>query len=216
MTGGEEMRLTVIGTGYLGATHAACMAELGRSFLDAGAGFGGGCLPKDLRALAAVADESGGHGCAGLLRQVDDINLRCRTRVADRVKRAVGGTLVGIRVAVLGAAFKPGSDDVRDSPSLAIAQRLSDDGADVVVCDPVAADNARRARPDLTRPSGLAEAVKGADAVVLATPWPQFRSLAPRSLEGLVARRILIDARNTLDPAVGRSAGWTFHAMGRA
>jgi len=147
---------------------------------------------------------------------VDAINLRRRARTADLALELAGGNLTGVPVCVLGAAFKPGSDDVRDSPALDVAQILTGMGARVTVYDPAALENARRARPELSYAPTLADAAQGAHVVLLLTEWPEFTALTPASLEGIVARRNIIDARNALDPARWREAGWEYRALGVA
>jgi UDPglucose 6-dehydrogenase len=190
--------------------------RIGRTFLRAGLGFGGGCLPKDVRAFVARAGELGAGAAVGFLREVDAINLRCRARTADLTLELAGGNLADVPVCVLGAAFKPGSDDVRDSPALDVAQVLSGMGARVTVYDPAALGNARRARPELGYAGTLAEAARDAHVVLLLTEWPEFTALTPGSLSGIVARRNIIDARNALDPAPWREAGWNYRALGLA
>ena len=190
--------------------------RIGPAFLRAGLGFGGGCLPKDVRAFVARAKDLGVGDAVGFLHEVDAINLRRRTRAADLTLELAGGNLAGVPVCVLGAAFKPGSDDVRDSPALDVAQILTGMGASVTVYDPAALDNARRARPELCYAATLAEAAHDAHVVLLLTEWPEFAALTPGSLDGIVARRNIIDARSALDPAPWREAGWQFRALGVA
>jgi UDPglucose 6-dehydrogenase len=188
--------------------------RIGPAFLRAGLGYGGGCLPKDIRAFAARADELGSGASLAFLREVDTINLRRRARTADLTLELAGGNLTGVPVCVLGAAFKPGSDDVRDSPALDVAQILTGMGARVTVHDPAALDNARRARPELNYADTVADAARGAHVVLLLTEWPEFTALTPDSLSSLVARRNVIDARNVLDPGAWREAGWEYRALG--
>ncbi|HEV3289763.1 MAG TPA: UDP-glucose/GDP-mannose dehydrogenase family protein [Streptosporangiaceae bacterium] len=190
--------------------------RIGRAFLRAGLGFGGGCLPKDVRAFTARAEELGIGQALAFLREVDAINLRRRARTADLTQELAGGNLAGVPVCVLGAAFKPGSDDVRDSPALDVAQILTGMGARVTVYDPAAMDNARLVRPDLGYAGSMTEAARDAQVVLLLTEWPEFASLAPGDLDGIVARRNIIDARNVLDPASWREAGWDYRALGVA
>ncbi|HEY6277323.1 MAG TPA: UDP-glucose/GDP-mannose dehydrogenase family protein [Streptosporangiaceae bacterium] len=190
--------------------------RIGRSFLRSGLGFGGGCLPKDVRAFVARAEELGAGQALAFLREVDAINLRCRARTADLTQELAGGNLAGVPVCVLGAAFKPGSDDVRDSPALDVAQILTGMGARVTVYDPAAMDNARRVSPDLRYAGSLDEAARDAQVVLLLTEWPEFAALTPGRLETIVARRNIIDARNVLDPGKWREAGWGFRALGVA
>jgi UDPglucose 6-dehydrogenase len=190
--------------------------RIGPAFLRAGLGFGGGCLPKDVRAFVARANDLGAGESVAFLREVDAINLRRRTRAADLTLELAGGNLAGVPVCVLGAAFKPGSDDVRDSPALDVAQILTGMGARVTVYDPAALDNARRARPELCYAQTMSEAARDAHVVLLLTEWPEFAELTPGSLDGIVARRNIIDARNALDPVRWREAGWEFRSLGVA
>lgn len=189
--------------------------RIGRKFLNAGIGFGGGCLPKDIRAFAARADELGVGDAVGFLREVDQINLRRRQRVVDLVVENLAGEVSDEQVAVLGLAFKPNSDDVRDSPAVDVAARLSALGAAVVATDPEAIENSRRHLPEVTFVAGPAEAVAGARVVVVATEWKQFKEFEPpRVPEG--EDRLVIDARNCLLPATWTSAGWTYIALGKS
>ena len=189
--------------------------RIGRKFLNAGVGFGGGCLPKDIRAFAARAEEIGRGESVAFLKEVDAINLRRRQRVIDLVKEVLGGSAYRRRVAVLGLAFKPDSDDIRDSPALDVAVQLHGLGAEVVAWDPQAVPNARAAHPQLTFAAGVEEALAGAEAVVLATEWPQFRGLDPSTTAEHVASPVIIDGRNVLDPDAWRAAGWTYRGLGR-
>lgn len=189
-------------------------ARIGRRFLNAGVGFGGGCLPKDIRAFSARARELGRGESVRFLEEVDSINLRRRTRVVELVREAAGG-LAGVRVGVLGLAFKPHSDDIRDSPALEIAMRLAEAGAVVRATDPEAAENARRRAPQVDVVDSVEEAVRDADVVVLITEWPEFTRLDPEDVGRLVAHRTVIDGRNALDPAAWRDAGWTYRGLGR-
>ncbi len=190
--------------------------RIGRRFLGAGIGFGGGCLPKDIRAFAARAEELGRGESVAFLRQMDEINLRRRDRAVELVVNGLGGSAFGKKVTVLGAAFKPHSDDIRDSPALDVAVRLKGLGAEVTVTDPQAIDNARRAHPQLTYVADRDEALQGADAVVVVTEWDEYRrQLDPEHAAGLTAGRVVVDGRNCLDPAAWRAAGWTYLGMGR-
>ncbi|MFB9749664.1 UDP-glucose dehydrogenase family protein [Leifsonia shinshuensis] len=189
-------------------------ARIGRRFLNAGVGFGGGCLPKDIRAFSARARELGRGDSVRFLDEVDKINLRRRDRVVELVREECGG-LEGVRVAVLGLAFKPHSDDIRDSPALDIAMRLADGGAVVTATDPEAIANARRRAPQLAFVESAAEAAAGADIVVLITEWPEFTGLDPEELGALVSHRVVVDGRNALDAERWRSAGWRFRGLGR-
>ncbi|AGF73573.1 UDP-glucose dehydrogenase family protein [Corynebacterium halotolerans] len=190
--------------------------RIGRKFLGAGLGFGGGCLPKDIRAFMARAGELGADQALTFLREVDAINMRRRDRMVQLTKQVCDGNLLGHRVAVLGAAFKPNSDDVRDSPALSVAGSLSLAGADVSVYDPQAMDNAKKVFPTLGYADSVEEALRGADVVVLATEWRQFKELDPVAVGELVDTKIIIDGRNVLDPVTWRDAGWTIHALGRS
>ena len=190
--------------------------RIGSAFLRPGLGFGGGCLPKDIRAFVAWAEDIKGGEALGFLREVDAINLRRRARTADLASELIGPDLVGLPVCVLGAAFKPGSDDVRDSPALDVAQILHGMGAQVTVYDPVAVPNARRSCPELRYATTMTEAAQHAQLVLLPTEWSEFAGLSPDRLSDVVARRNIIDARNVLDPVVWRAAGWNYRALGVA
>ncbi|MBO9625361.1 MAG: UDP-glucose/GDP-mannose dehydrogenase family protein [Microbacterium sp.] len=189
--------------------------RIGRRYLGSGIGFGGGCLPKDIRAFAARAEELGRGEAVGFLHEVDAINLRRRDRAVQLVVDALGGRVFGRRVAVLGAAFKPFSDDIRDSPALDVAVRLRGLGADVVVTDPAAIDNASAAHPQLGYARDRDDALRDADAVVIVTEWDEYRRhLSPEHAGALVRGRVVIDGRNCLDAGAWRAAGWTYHGMG--
>ncbi|EYR62638.1 UDP-glucose 6-dehydrogenase [Actinotalea ferrariae CF5-4] len=190
-------------------------ARIGRRFLNAGLGFGGGCLPKDIRAFMARAGELGVDQALSFLREVDSINMRRRVRTVDLVREVCDGSIVGRRVAVLGAAFKPDSDDIRDSPALSVAAQMGLQGAHVVVTDPQALDNAERMWPDLRYAATADEAAKEADVVLLATEWPEYRDLDPEVFGQVVARKVIVDGRNVLDPVAWRRAGWVYRALGR-
>ena len=189
--------------------------RIGRKFLSPGLGFGGGCLPKDIRAFRATAQDKGVESLVDLLTTVDTINLGRRDRVITLARAAVGGDLAGKRVAVLGAAFKPNSDDIRDSPSLAISGRLADEGAIVAVHDPVAMPNAARVRPDLRYADSVHDAAEAADIVLHLTEWTDYRAIDPDGLRSVVANPVLVDGRCTLDAAAWRAAGWTVFVPGR-
>ncbi len=189
--------------------------RIGRRFLNAGLGFGGGCLPKDIRAFMARAGELGVDQALSFLREVDSINMRRRVRMVDLAREVCDGSIVGRRVAVLGAAFKPDSDDVRDSPALSVAAQLQLQGAHVTVTDPQAIANARAKWPDLRFAPSAVEAATGADVVLLATEWAEYRDLDPADLAEVVAERRILDGRNVLEPARWRAAGWTYRALGR-
>jgi UDPglucose 6-dehydrogenase len=190
--------------------------RIGSTFLRPGLGFGGGCLPKDIRAFMARAADLEIGEALGFLREVDAINLRRRTRAADLACELAGGDLADIPVCVLGAAFKPGSDDVRDSPALDVAQILHGMGAQVTVYDPAALANARRARPELGYAATLTEAARDAHVVLLLTEWAEFAELRPDDLNTLVARRNIVDGRSALDSGLWRDAGWNYRALGEA
>ena len=189
--------------------------RIGRKFLSPGLGFGGGCLPKDIRAFRATAVDRGVDSLVDLLTTVDAINLGRRDRVVNLARGAVGGDLAGKRIAVLGTAFKPNSDDIRDSPSLAISGRLADEGALVAVHDPVAMGNAARVRPDLRYADSVHAAAEGANLVLHLTEWADYRAIDPAGLRAIVASPVLIDGRCTLDAAAWRAAGWTVLVPGR-
>jgi len=189
--------------------------RIGRRFLNPGLGFGGGCLPKDIRAFGASAASLGVTSVADLLGLVDTINMNRRARAAVMAREAVGGSLAGKRIAVLGVAFKPNTDDIRDSPSLDLCARLAAEGAEVSVHDPVAMPNAARSRPDLRYAASVFEAAERADAVLHLTEWADYRAIDPAALARVVARRTLIDARCALDVDQWRAAGWSVRVLGR-
>jgi UDPglucose 6-dehydrogenase len=188
--------------------------RIGRRFLSSGLGFGGGCLPKDIRALIARADEIGRPESVDFLRSVDQINLRRRDRVVEMAASLVG-SFQGVRIAVLGAAFKPDSDDVRDSPALDVARRLEQAGAHVTVYDPAANLTARSVAPRLRFAANAATACRKADLVLHLTEWEEFLEIDPEALGSVVRRRVIIDARNALDVPRWQAAGWVVHAPGR-
>ena len=189
--------------------------RIGRRFLGAGVGFGGGCLPKDIRAFVARAQELGVHDAVSFLREVDAINQRRRDRVVDLALRSLGDQLPGSRVTVLGAAFKPNSDDIRDSPALDIAHRLHKLGAQVNITDPKALDAAARRHPDLVTEPDTHQALRDADLVLLLTEWAEYVELDPSEVATWVRRPAIIDGRNALDPARWRASGWDYHGLGR-
>lgn len=190
-------------------------ARIGRQFLNAGLGFGGGCLPKDIRAFMARAGELGADQTLSFLREVDAINMRRRVRMVDLAREELGGSIQGRRIAVLGAAFKPDSDDVRDSPALNVAAQLSLQGADVVVTDPQAAANAQRKWPDLRVVADTDAALRDAELVLVLTEWREYVDLDPAAVGDLVAHKRVLDGRNCLDAERWRAAGWTYRALGR-
>ncbi len=187
--------------------------RIGRKFLNAGVGFGGGCLPKDIRALQARVSELGLEHTMRFLNEVDEINLRRRERVVHLATEYLGD-LKGMTVAILGTAFKPNSDDVRDSPALDIAARLFSAGADVNVYDPKANQNAANRFPRLTYHDSLSDVSRGADLVILLTEWSEFKTMQPEDIDRSVKKRIIIDGRNVLDANQWRAAGWQFSALG--
>ena len=190
-------------------------ARIGGRFLNAGLGFGGGCLPKDIRAFMARAGELGVDQALSFLKEVDAINLRRRARMVELAREELHGSFGGMRVAVLGAAFKPDSDDIRDSPALDVAAAIQRQGAAVNVYDPQAMDNCRQKHPELGYRDTALDAAKGADLVLHLTEWQEFRDMDPAELGEVVETRRILDGRNALDPDTWRSAGWTYRALGR-
>lgn len=190
-------------------------ARIGRRFLNAGLGFGGGCLPKDIRAFMARAGELGVDQALTFLREVDAINMRRREKTVDLVRGSFGGSLLGHTVTVLGAAFKPNSDDVRDSPALSIAGSLSLAGASVSVYDPQAMENAKKNFPTLEYAPSTEAALEGSEMVVVATEWKQFREIDPVAAKKLVKRAAVLDGRNCLPADEWRAAGWDVTCLGR-
>jgi UDPglucose 6-dehydrogenase len=189
--------------------------RIGRKFLNAGLGFGGGCLPKDIRAFMARAGELGADQALTFLREVDNINMRRRIRMVELAREVCDGSLLGKRVAVLGAAFKPDSDDIRDSPALNVAAQLQLQGAVVRVTDPAAVDNSRREWPHLDYADTPEEAADRADAVLVLTEWQQYRTLDPVAFGTVVRQKRVLDGRNALDRDAWTAAGWTYRALGR-
>ncbi|MEV4679141.1 MULTISPECIES: UDP-glucose dehydrogenase family protein [Actinomadura] len=189
--------------------------RIGGKFLGPGLGFGGGCLPKDIRAFMARAGELGADQALTFLREVDEINIRRRIRMVDLARQLLGGSFAGRTVGVLGAAFKPNSDDVRDSPALDVAASIRAQGAKVTVYDPQAMRNARRAQPTLEYGDSALSAARDAHVVLLLTEWPEFRGMDPAALAEAVAERNIVDGRNALDPERWRAAGWNYRALGR-
>jgi len=189
--------------------------RIGRKFLNAGIGFGGGCLPKDIRAFMARAEELGLAQSVSFLGDVDQINLRQRQRVINKVISMMGSDLSGSTVAVLGLAFKPQSDDIRDSPALDVAHQLAKLGARVRSFDPEAIPNAQRVAPELSFADSVETVLEGADIAVLVTEWPEFVSLDPHVVGNLMNHKRMVDARNVLNVSQWREAGFTFESMGR-
>jgi len=189
--------------------------RIGNRFLAAGLGFGGGCLPKDIRAFMARAGELGADEALLFLREVDQINLRRRAHTVDLARKMLDGSFIDKRITVLGASFKPDSDDVRDSPSLDVAVAMSNAGADVVVHDPKGLENAARVYPHMVYNQDVMSALRDADLVVLGTEWREYRELDAVAAAEQVRVARIIDGRNTLDPQMWRAAGWTYRALGR-
>ncbi|WP_448611177.1 UDP-glucose dehydrogenase family protein [Geodermatophilus sp. URMC 60] len=189
--------------------------RIGRKFLNAGLGFGGGCLPKDIRAFMARAGELGADQALTFLREVDNINMRRRIRMVELAREVCDGSLLGKHIAVLGAAFKPDSDDIRDSPALNVAAQLQLQGAAVCVTDPAAVENSRRLWPQLDYADTPEEAAERADAVLVLTEWRQYRELDPVTFGEVVAQKRVLDGRNALDREAWTAAGWTYRALGR-
>jgi UDPglucose 6-dehydrogenase len=188
--------------------------RIGSAFLRPGLGYGGGCLPKDVRAFLARAAELGTDDALEFLRDVDAINLGRRTAMVNLASEALGGSVTGKSVCVLGASFKPGSDDVRDSPALDVAQILHGLGAEISVYDPAAMDNARKTCPEFRYADSVIMAAEGADVVLLLTDWPEFAAIDPEKLGEVTAARCIIDGRYMLNPATWRAAGWLYRASG--
>ena len=189
--------------------------RIGNRFLQAGIGFGGGCLPKDIRAFMARAEELGAKQAVGFLKEVDAINLRARQRIIELVRKDLSEDLVGRKVAILGAAFKPDSDDVRDSPALDIAAQIQAAGAVVTVHDPKAIANAQKRFPALKFAEDINNTLKDAEIVLHLTEWKIYREINPAQVKSLVKTAIMIDGRNALDRDAWRAAGWKFRALGR-
>ena len=189
--------------------------RIGRKFLNAGLGFGGGCLPKDIRAFMARAGELGVDQALTFLREVDAINMRRRTRMVDLAREECGGSVAGRRIAILGAAFKPNSDDIRDSPALSVALQMQLQGAFVTVTDPKAVANGRTRYPEIRWEEDMHRAVEGAELVLLLTEWQEYVEANPASLKERVAVPRVLDGRNALNPEHWRAAGWKYRALGR-
>ena len=190
--------------------------RIGSRFLQAGIGFGGGCLPKDIRAFMARAEELGAQQALEFLKEIDSINLRARQRIIELVRKDLADDLNGKKIAILGAAFKPDSDDVRDSPALDIAAQIQAAGAVVTVHDPKAITNAQKRFPALNFADNVETTLKDAELVLHLTEWKMYRELDPAKMKSLVKTAIMIDGRNALDRDAWRSAGWHFRALGRA
>jgi UDPglucose 6-dehydrogenase len=189
--------------------------RIGRRFLNAGLGFGGGCLPKDIRAFSARAGELGASDALRFLHEVDKINARRREKAVSVAGKLVGGDFLGTSIAVLGVAFKPDSDDVRDSPALNVAASMHLRGADVRVHDPKAIANAKARFPTLNYCDGVEEACRNVDLVVLATEWDDYLNLDPGQLRSTVRIPRLLDTRNAIDRDYWSGLGWQVYALGR-
>lgn len=189
--------------------------RIGNRFLQAGIGFGGGCLPKDIRAFMARAEELGASQAVEFLKEIDAINLRARQRIIELVRKDLSDDLVGKKVAVLGAAFKPDSDDVRDSPALDISAQIQAAGAHVTVHDPKAISNAQKRFPGLNFSQDINSTLMDSEIVLHLTEWKIYRDIDPKQVKKVVKTAIMIDGRNALDRDLWRSAGWKFRALGR-
>jgi UDPglucose 6-dehydrogenase len=189
--------------------------RIGGKFLHAGLGFGGGCLPKDIRAFMARAGELGVDQALSFLKEIDAINMRRRARMVDLARELCDGSLAGVRVGVLGAAFKPNSDDIRDSPALDVAVAVQRAGAAVRVYDPQAMTNAKDSYATLAYAPSAVDAAMDADVVLHLTEWAEFRQMHPSVLSEVVRARRIVDGRNALDRELWRSEGWTYRALGR-
>lgn len=190
--------------------------RIGSRFLQAGIGFGGGCLPKDIRAFMARAEELGAQQAVKFLEEIDSINLRARQRIIELVRNDLENDLKGKKVAILGAAFKPDSDDVRDSPALDIAAQIQAEGAIVTVHDPKAIINAQKRFPALNFAEDIISTIKDSNIVLHLTEWKIYRQIDPKTVKTLVKDAIMIDGRNALDRELWLKAGWKFRALGRS
>ncbi|MBU6347665.1 MAG: UDP-glucose/GDP-mannose dehydrogenase family protein [Actinomycetales bacterium] len=189
--------------------------RIGRRFLNAGVGFGGGCLPKDIKALHARAIELGLSEQFEFLANVGNINQMRRDLVVARAAQAAGGSLSGVKITILGAAFKPDSDDIRDSPALSVARALVDQGAKVTIHDPIALAVVRRVHPDLHTEDDFTVAVSGAELLIHLTEWKEYRELDPGLVAQSVAEKVIIDGRNMLNRQKWASAGWNISYLGK-
>ena len=188
--------------------------RIGGRYLHAGLGFGGGCLPKDIRSFRTQAAELGVPAVEDWMRLVDSVNLGQRTRTVELASELCGGMLAGRAVTVLGASFKPDTDDIRDSPALDVADRLAAAGAHVTVTDPKAVNHAWRRYPRLRFETSAKRALEGAELVLLLTEWDEYRRLSPAVAGEWVRRRVVLDARNTLDAGAWQAEGWTVRGLG--
>jgi len=186
--------------------------RIGSSFLRAGIGYGGSCFPKDVSALKMLAGNSGYH--FQLLNAVIEVNELQKRRVVGKLEKHLG-SLLGKRIALLGLAFKPHTDDMREASSLVLASRLQGEGADVVAFDPVASERAGELLDSVEMAPSAAAALEGADAVVIVTEWPEFAELDWAEAAGRMARPLVVDGRNFLDPASLRAAGFEYEGIGR-
>jgi UDPglucose 6-dehydrogenase len=189
--------------------------RIGGAGMRPGLGFGGGCLPKDIRAFVTRATDIGAGEAVSFLQQVDAINTRRRSRMVGLARELAGGSLQDRRVGVLGLAFKPDSDDIRDSPAIDVATALRRLGARVTTYDPAAMDNARLAHPELEYAGSVIGAATDVDVLLVLTEWAEFRQADPEVIGKAVAKRNVADGRHALDPALWRAAGWTHRALGR-
>ncbi|MDR1449518.1 MAG: UDP-glucose 6-dehydrogenase, partial [Propionibacteriaceae bacterium] len=188
--------------------------RIGPKFLRAGLGYGGGCLPKDIRGLISRAEELGVGEVFTFLREIDRVNLGQRSRFISQIISSLGGDVHGKRIGVWGAAFKPDSDDVRDSPALAVARRLIELGAEVRVYDPAVSAEIIRTALGTDSSESATEAVIGADALAVVTEWSEFRNCDPGRMAALARRQLVFDGRNCLEADRWRAAGWTVVQMG--
>lgn len=188
--------------------------RIGSRYLHAGLGFGGGCLPKDIRSFRQQASDLGVSAVEDWMRLVDSVNLDQRQRTVDLAARMCGGSVAGRSITVLGASFKPDTDDIRDSPALDVADRLAAAGAHVTVTDPRAVNNAWRRYPRLRFEKGTGRALENAELVLLLTEWDEYRKLSPAEAGSAVRRRMVLDARNVLDAATWQKEGWTVRGLG--
>jgi UDPglucose 6-dehydrogenase len=206
----------VVGADVVPLAQALALDErIGGRFLVPGLGFGGGCLPKDIRAFRARTGELGVGSVGTLLGEVDAINLRRRARMVDLALELAGGSLEGRTVGVLGCSFKPNSDDIRDSPALDVAGTVHGLGARVTVYDPAAMDRARQVHPELEYAGSLQAVAADADVLLLLTEWREFVEADPEVLGKVVAQRNIADGRSALDADRWRAAGWRYRALGR-
>ena len=189
--------------------------RIGRRFLNAGIGFGGGCLPKDIKALHARATELGLENQFAFLKDVEQVNLSRRDLVVKRAQEILGNDLTGLKITVLGAAFKPDSDDIRESPALSVVRKLMDLNANVVVHDPIALDVVRKVHPDIQCAYSVDDALNETQLVIHLTEWKQYRELNPESLKSLVQQANIIDGRNVLDRSLWANAGWNISYLGK-